>query len=70
MKSVVKLDAIPDTLDVKELMEIRGGDGGTTPTCKVIAIAVQCTGEGGVIICTVAGSGVIIKEPNPEEPAD
>lgn len=70
MKSLVKLNALPDVLDVRELMEIKGGDGGEAPKCSVVAIAVKCTGEGGIIICPVAGSGVIIQYPEPDKPAD
>lgn len=70
MKSLVKLNALPDVLDVRELMEIKGGDGGSGPTCNVVSVAVKCIEKVGVVICTVKGSGVIIKEPDPDKPAD
>ena len=53
----MKLQNVPETLNVSELMEVKGGVGDKSHIC-VFASAVKCT---------VAGSGVIIKEPESKE---
>lgn len=54
MKSIVDLNDIPETLDVCELMAVKGG-AKVSPVC-VFASAVKCT---------VAGSGVIVQPTQP-----
>lgn len=55
MKSIVDLNDIPETLDVCELMAVKGGAAKVSPTC-IFASAVKCT---------VAGSGVIVQPTQP-----
>lgn len=54
MNSVVKLQDVPETLDVHELMAVKGGILDKSPIC-ILASAVTCT---------VAGAGVIITVPS------
>lgn len=53
MDSVVKLQEVPETLDVYELMAVKGGILDKSPIC-ILASAVKCT---------VKGAGVIVQQP-------
>lgn len=52
MKSVVKLQNVPETLDMYELMAIKGGKD------KDIVICIGVS----AIKCTVKGSGIIVEK--------
>lgn len=54
----MKMLNLPDTLDVYELMEVKGGVLNKSQIC-VLASAVKCT---------AAGSGVIVSPPGPTAP--
>lgn len=66
---MIKLELIPDLLDLNELMEVKGGgyEGGsggdiqcqgTAISCAPNVSAVTyCTGQGSGTICTAQGSG-------------
>ena len=53
MKQIVKLQDIPETLNMQELMEVKGGASDHNQIC-VIRAAVKCNAE---------GSGVVIQVP-------
>lgn len=54
MNQIVKLQDIPETLDMQELMEVKGGILDKSQVC-ILASAVKCT---------VEGSGIIVQVPS------
>lgn len=55
MNQIVKLQDLPETLDMQELMEVKGGLTEKVTIC-IFASAVKCT---------VAGAGVVVTTPPP-----
>ncbi len=53
MKSIIKIQDLPETLDMEELMEVKGG------YVEEIAICVFTA----AVKCTVPGSGVVVQGP-------
>lgn len=54
MNQIVKIQDLPETLDMQELMEVKGGILDKSQVC-ILAAAVKCT---------VEGSGVIVHLPS------
>lgn len=68
MKSITTLENIPDSLDIQEMMDVKGG--AEARAIYFFAAAVKCNvaGSGN---CTVAGSGTVVApKPNPTAPAE
>ena len=63
MKSITTLENIPDSLDIQEMMDVKGGAEINANIC-LLAAAVKCT-VAGAGTCTTKGSGTIVIQPNP-----
>ena len=71
MKSITTLENIPDSLDIQEMMDVKGGAEINANIC-LLAAAVKCNVVGSGT-CTVAGSGTVVApkpNPNPTAPAE
>ena len=70
MKSITTLENIPDSLDIQEMMDVKGG--AEARAICIFSVAVKCY-EVGSGTCTVAGSGTVVApkpNPNPTAPAE
>ena len=54
MKSITTLENIPDSLDIQEMMDVKGG--AEARAICIFSVAVKCNVVGSGT-CTVAGSG-------------
>ena len=64
MKSITTLENIPDSLDIQEMMDVKG-------VAEARAICIFSVAGSGT--CTVAGSGTVVApkpNPNPTAPAE
>ena len=54
MKTIMKLQTIPDTLNVTELMGVKGGDSGQDQCYSTSDTTTKCPGKSAsvIIICT------------------
>ena len=76
MKSITTLENIPDSLDIQEMMDVKGG--AEARAICIFSVAVKCNvvGSGTCTVagsgtCTVAGSGTVVApKPNPTAPAE
>lgn len=64
MKSIINISDLPNSLELEELMEVKGGLVDNNKICSLIGSAVKCTVAGSGM-CTVQGSGIIIQQPSP-----
>lgn len=70
MKSITTLENIPDSLDIQEMMYVKGG--AEARAICIFAAAVKCTVSGSGT-CTVSGSGTVVApkpNPNPTTPTE
>lgn len=70
MKSITTLENIPDSLDIQEMMDVKGG--AEARAICIFSVAVKCNVVGSGT-CTVAGSGTVVApkpNPNPTAPAE
>lgn len=49
MKKIVNLEEMPNDMDIREMMEVKGGSASDIK-CSEGVSAVTCSGSGGVII--------------------
>lgn len=64
MKPIINISDLPNSLDLEELMEVKGGVVDNNTICTLIGCAFKCTVAGSGV-CTVQGSGIIIQQPSP-----
>lgn len=63
MKSITTLENIPDSLDIQEMMDVKGGAEAKAICFFAAAVKCNVAGSGN---CTVAGSGTVVApKPNP-----
>lgn len=70
MKSITTLENIPDSFDIQEMMDVKGG--AEARAICIFSVAVKCNVVGSGT-CTVAGSGTVVApkpNPNPTAPAE
>ena len=70
MKSITTLENIPDSLDIQEMMDVKGG--AEARAICIFSVAVKCNVVGSGT-CTVAGSGTVVApkpNPNPTAPSE
>lgn len=60
MKKITKISELPSTLDVKEMMAIRGGLTNTPNDICIGGSAKHCEGTVGVVVCPQGVSAITI----------